>query len=348
MKISVPKEVHPAERKPTNLALQGGGTHGAFTWGVLDKLLEDGRLDLDGVSGTSAGAINAVALAAGLMEGGREGARAKLEEIWRGVSDFARYHPLLSHPLATKDGDDSVASMALCVLTGVLSPYDLNPLDFNPLRDILDQSINFRQLRRKSPLQLYIAATDVATGRARIFETSEVSLDVVLASACLPSLYKAVKIRHQHFWDGGFSANPAILPLIRGGGAEDTLLVQINPTHVPGPPTKAQDILAQVNRITFNQPLLREIEIIKHSRWMARRSLVFGSRYGRRIKRHRFHLIEATRYTKDLGHVSKLTPDWELLSYLRDSGRTVADSWLRRNWTAIGRRSTVDLEAKVL
>ncbi|MDX1576426.1 MAG: patatin-like phospholipase family protein, partial [Kiloniellales bacterium] len=209
----------PKAAKPINLALQGGGAHGAFTWGVLDRLLEDGRLRFEGVSGTSAGAVNAVALAAGLAEGGPEAARAKLEEVWRGVSQASCCHPLRSLPPDSRDGtevpSDSAGHIALDVLTRVFSPYDLNPLDIDPLRDVLEGAIDFKSVRRAGAPELFLAATEVSTGRARIFTSSEVSLDVVLASACLPTLRKAVKIGRHHYWDGGFSANPALMPLVR-------------------------------------------------------------------------------------------------------------------------------------
>lgn len=338
--------------KLLNLALQGGGAHGAFTWGVLDRLLQDDRTRFASVSGTSAGAMNAAVLAAGLMEEGRDGARAKLEAFWRGVSEAARLSPLARHPLDLRGdaqgGSWSTNHLAFDAITRYFSPYQLNPLDFNPLRDLLGELVNFKRLRRQSPLRLFIAATEVSSGEARIFETSEISIDAVLASACLPHLHKAVKVGRRYYWDGGYSANPAILPLVHGGLAEDTLLVQIDPTREAALPTKAPEILGRLNRIVFNAPLRREIELIEQSRALASEGLTIGGRQRRRVARHRFHHIEAARVTAGLDPASKLTPDWDFVCHLREAGRDAAETWLQTHVAMVGRRSTVDLAAKFL
>ena len=343
---------HARSEKPLNLALQGGGAHGAFTWGVLERLLEDDRPRFAGVSGTSAGAMNAVVLAAGLLEGGRDGARAKLEAFWRGVSEAARLSPLARHPLdltgEASGGGWSTNHFVFDAITRYFSPYQLNPLDFNPLRDLLGELVDFKRLRRQAPLRLFVAATEVSSGDARVFETPEISIDAVLASACLPHLHRAVKVGRRHYWDGGYSANPAILPLVRSGPAEDTLLVQIDPTRQTALPTKAPEILGRLNRIVFNAPLRREIELIEQSRLLAREGVAFGGRQRRRMARHRFHHIEAARVTADLDPVSKLTPDWGFVCHLRDAGREAAEAWLRKHFAMVGRRSTVDLAAKFL
>ncbi len=334
-------------QKPLNLALQGGGAHGAFTWGVLDRLLEDGRFRFDGVSGTSAGAVNAVGFAAGLSEGGPEGARAKLETLWRAVSEKGQLSPLKSSLSAlSQEGGGrnwSTSHVMFDLMTRVLSPYQLNPLDVNPLRDVLEEAIDFKRLRRTSPVSLHIAATDVANGAARIFTEKEISVDVVLASACLPQIHQAVKIGRRHYWDGGYSANPALLPLVRDCRAEDTLLVQIDPSTEKDLPTRSSEIFDRLNRVTFNAPLQREIEMIHMCREMAGEGFTFGSRRRGRFQRHRFHRIEAARYTRDLAPGSKMSPDWELLCYLRDSGRTAARNWVKKCFPEVGARSTVDL-----
>ena len=338
--------------KPINLALQGGGAHGAFTWGVLDRLLEDGRTFFDGVSGTSAGAFNAVALAGGLMEGGAPGARAKLEGLWRAAADAAHFSPLRSHPLdpgaATGNRDWLPGRIAFDMMTRMISPYQFNPMDLNPLRHMLQDAIDFKGLKRRSPVQLFIAATDVATGKARIFETKEISVDVVLASACLPQVHQAVKIGRRHYWDGGFSANPSILPLITGCPTDDTLIVQLNPDDEPEVPTRVREIAARMLRLTFNLPFRREIETIERCRSQAREGFAFGGRQRQRIKRHRFHLVEAGPYVRELGETSRIHPDWELLSYLRDCGRHAAEAWLKKHHRSVGRASSVDLAAKFL
>ena len=322
-----------------NLALQGGGAHGAFTWGVLDRLLEDGRTYFDGVSGTSAGAFNAVALAAGLMEGGAEGARAKLEALWQAASDAARYSPLRS---------SGSSQFAFDLMTRVVSPYQFNPLDLNPLRGLLEETIDFKGLRKRSTVDLFVAATEVSSGRARIFRTHEISVDAVLASACLPQLHHAVKVGRHHYWDGGFSANPALLPVIEARDTADTLIVQLNPDSDPELPTRAGEITARMLRLTFNLPFRREIESIALCQRVAREGLAFGGRLRRRVKRHRFHLIEAEPYTRDLEEHSRLTPEWELLTHLRDCGRAAAEAWLKKHYPAVGRKSSVDLAQKYL
>ena len=336
--------------RPLNLALQGGGAHGAFTWGVLDRLLEDGRGDVAAVSGTSAGAMNAVVLAAGLREGGAEEARARLESFWRGISEAARFSPLRSGSFqGGAFGEARGASAShiwFDVMSRLMSPYQFNPMDFNPLRKLLEQHVDFKKLKRHSPVHLHLSATDVADGKTRVFETGEMSADAVLASACLPHIQQAVKIGDRHYWDGGYSANPALMPLVRDGVASDTLLVQINPISEVGVPTSAQDIAARISRIVFNEPLRREVELIEHCREVANEGVAFGGRLRRRIRNHRFHHIEAAPFTEKLDHGSKLNPDWGLLSHLRDCGRGAAEDWLKRHFTSVGRVSTVDLGKK--
>ncbi len=329
----------PGVVKPINLALQGGGAHGAFTWGVLDRLLEDGRTFFEGVSGTSAGAFNAVALAAGLQEGGAQGARDKLEALWRAASDAARLSPLR--------GSRS-SQVAFDLMSRMVSPYQFNPMDLNPLRGLLEDAIDFPALRRGAPVRLFVAATEVASGRARVFETREISVDVVLASACLPQLHHAVKIGRHHYWDGGFSANPAILPVIEACETPDTLIVQLNPDRDSELPTRAGEISARMMRLTFNQPFRREIETIELCRRVAREGIAVGGRLRRRVKRHRFHLIEAAPYTKDLEEHSRLTPEWDLLCHLRDCGRRAAEAWMKKQHREVGYNSTVDLAQKFL
>lgn len=335
-----------AGKIPLNLALQGGGAHGAFTWGVLDRLLEDERITFGSVSGTSAGAMNAAVLASGLLHGGREGAREMLAHFWEAVAKTARYSPMGPHPLDRstigRGEDGAVNAMMFDLMTRVLSPYQFNPLDFDPLGDVLARGIDFKSLSRRSPVDLYIAATEVASGRARIFETREITLDVVLASACLPQLRKAVKIGRHHYWDGGFSANPPLLPLLCDGRADDTLIVQLNPSREPQLPTDARNIIAQMNRITFNAPLRRELETIAHLKTVANEGLAIGGAARRRVRRHRLHHIEAANLTRDLGPSSKLNPDRAMLCDLRDRGRGAAQNWLRRHGDALGERSTFD------
>jgi NTE family protein len=325
-----------------NLALQGGGAHGAFTWGVLDRLLEEENLEIGWISATSAGAVNAVALASGLADGGREGARAKLRQVWEavhkaGVPDLLRLNPFL-YGLTRSASMAQVASM--------WSPYDFNPLGFDPLRTLLAETIDFEKIRA-SPVEMLIAATEVATGRARLFRRSELSIDAVLASACLPTLHRTIEIDGVAYWDGGFSANPDLVTLALESPVADTLIVQINPLMKQGIPTGVREIAGHANRLTFNAPLLRDIEIIEAVRETMRG---IGVRHGRLapLARHRFHLIEAGRYTATLSDESKLKPDLGLLTYLHGAGRTQTQKWLHANLSKVGRRSSTDLRARFL
>jgi NTE family protein len=353
-KVYLPRR-RPAEKR-LNLALQGGGAHGAFTWGVLDRLLELNAYPLDAISGTSAGAVNAVALAAGYLESGPEGARRKLEEVWRAVNAAHGYAPGrrdldMDHAEAPQP-DPSPAHMFLSAVSRVLSPYEFNPLAIDPLRVILDDLIDFDALRRHAPVRLFINATDARTGRGRIFSGAEISLDVVLASACLPALRHAVHIGGRHYWDGGYSANPPILPLIEHAGAADTMIVRLTPGPAAAVPTAARDIQGNVNRIMFSQPLRKEVELIETVRRMANgTSVQAGSpadALAIRLRDHRFHLLDGARYTSALHADSHLQPHWEVLTYLNQSGRTAMTNWLRRHKKSLGKQSSVDLAKRFL
>jgi len=327
-----------------NLALQGGGVHGAFTWGVLDRLLQEDRLEIGWVSGTSAGAVNAVALAAGLAEGGRAGARDKLATVWHsvhkaGVPDLMRFNPFL-YSLSRLP---AVAQMA-----GLFSPYEFNPMGFDPLRRLLSDNINFEQLRRASPIGLIISATEVRTGRARHFRSGELAVEAVLASACLPTLHHAVEIDGRAYWDGGFSANPDLVTLAGESPVRDTLIVQLNPTTIGGVPTGVREISDHANTLTFNAPLLRDVEIIETARKTIRASWLPARGGMARLARHRFHLVEAGRYTGALKPDSKMQPDRGVLSYLFGAGRMEASKWIEKHLSDVGRRSSVCFQQRYL
>jgi NTE family protein len=327
-----------------NLALQGGGAHGAFTWGVLERLLEDDDLQIGWVSATSAGAVNAVALAAGLSQGGKAEAREKLRQVWEGVHkagvpDLLRLNPFLYGLTRTPH---------LAQMASLWSPYEFNPLGFDPLRRLLEQEIDFEKLRAASPIELLIAATEVATGRARIFHADEITVEAVLASACLPTLHHAVEIDGVAYWDGGFSANPDIKTLAMESPVEDTLIVQLNPLVRHGLPTGVREISLHANRLAFNAPLKRDVELIETVRECSKRWLGGArGRYGR-LANHRFHLIEAGRYTGGLSPDSTMKPDWTLITYLYRAGRDEAEKWLGRHRSAVGRRSSVNLKERFL
>lgn len=329
---------------PINLALQGGGAHGAFTWGVLDRLLEEETFAIGWVSGTSAGAVNAVALAAGLAEGGRDGARAKLKQVWDGVQkagvpDLLRLNPFLYSLSRTTP----MAQMA-----SLLSPYDFNPLGFDPLRRLLAEVIDFKRLQEAEGPELLIAATEIATGHARLFRRRELTLDAVLASCCLPTLHHAVIIEGRAYWDGGFSANPDLVTLAGESPADDTLIVLVNPFVQMALPTGAREISGHANRLTFNAPLLRDVELIETARDAFRGRWRKGKGRLQHLAAHRFHLIEAEKYTGALSHDSKMKPDKALLTSLHSAGRTEAGRWLDSHRRDAGRRATVDLAEKFL
>ena len=337
-----------AKSRRLNLALQGGGAHGAFTWGVLDRLLHEDRLQFDGVSGTSAGAVNAVALAAGLLEGGRDGARAKLAEIWHGVSEAGMpgsHLPYQVKQLPTVQLIGSTTRHALRRMSELFSPYEMNPLDINPLRDLLHSLIDFERLRTDAPVKLFIAATEVATGRPRIFRESQLTADMVLASACLPTLFKAIRIGTKFYWDGGFSSNPNLATLIGESQTRDLLLVLLTPLHTPQLPTSTNDIKGAVNRLTFNQPLRSEIALLEETRQLAKSS-VFPDKRRRRIARARHHLVSAETVTAALDDNTKLNPRHGLITYLHEAGYCAAEQWLERHGGAVGRRGTADLYAE--
>ncbi len=332
------------QRYSINLALQGGGAHGAFTWGVLDRLLDEEDLDLGWVSATSAGAVNAIALAGGLAEGGRPAARDKLRAIWdavvqAGMPELIRMNPFL-YGLSR--------SAAMAQVASLWSPYEFNPLRFDPLRELLSKHIDFALLREKPGLELLIAATVVATGAKRLFRRHEMTVEAVLASACLPTLHHAVQIDGIAYWDGGFSANPDIVDLALESPVRDTLIVQLNPSARPGLPTLSREISEQINRLTFNAPLVRDVQLIESVREAARGRWRTGGGRLKPLVLHRFHLIEAGRYTSTLAPDSKVKPDAGLFTYLHGAGRTEAHKWLARHKADIGRRETVDLEKRFL
>jgi NTE family protein len=325
-----------------DLALQGGGSHGAFTWGVLDRILEEPRLRIAGISGTSAGAMNAAVLADGWIDGGAEGARVALDKYWQRVSLAAAFSPLQRSPLDRIMGrwtlDSSPAYIAMDLMSRLLSPYDLNPLNLHPLRDILAESIDFDRLAR-SPIMLFITATKVRTGRGRIFRNGEITADVLLASACLPTMFRAIEIDGEAYWDGGYAGNPTITPLVRETDAHDSILVQINPSERPDTPRSAADILDRLNEISFNSPLAKELRMIALLRQVADP----GTGEGARWAQMRTHRIKSDMLAK-FGASSKLNAERDFLMMLREEGRRAATEFLDTNFDSLGKRSTADLD----
>jgi NTE family protein len=305
------------------LALQGGGSFGAFTWGVLDALLAERNVDFEAISGASAGAVNAVLLASGLAAGGRAGARATLDRFWRRLGTSPG--PLTGFR-ASPGG--TVPEAGLFFWTRFLSPYQFNPLDLNPLRAALLEEVDFAALRRQ-PLALMIAATRVRDGRSRIFTNADISVEAVLASACLPLLHQAVTIEGEDYWDGGYVANPPLMHLVAETTARDVLLVQITPTLAKETPTTTQDIMRRIDRIAFSAALQTEIEDLSRICEMSRGVWALASPQGRRLRRLRLHRVTAESELAGLVDASAANLDRAFLEKLRDSGRRAAEAWLR-------------------
>jgi len=336
----------PAEnRKRINLALQGGGAHGAFTWGVLDRILEDGRLEIDAISGTSAGAMNAVALADGFTAGGADGAREKLEGFWHTMSDAAKDSPIKRAPIDVMMGywslDRSWGYHMADAMTRMFSPNQLNPLNMNPLRDVLEDCVDFSCVRSCNSIKLYVSATNVETGKVKVFDSRYLTSDMVMASACLPNVFQAVVIDGVPYWDGGYMGNPALFPFHTGSDCADIAVIQINPVERKGIPRTPQEIQNRLNEIAFNSSLLKELRAIDFVDRLVDEGKLDETKY----RRERIHIIENQNALIPLGASSKMNAEWAFLMHLRDLGRETATRWLETHFEAIGVRSTVDLRA---
>lgn len=335
--------IGPRSEKPISLALQGGGAHGAFTWGVLDYFLEDGRLGIEAITGASAGAMNAVVLMEGWLEGGSDGARAQLRQFWKRVSLDGVLSPLqrslfdrfLHHwsmgPFPTEFWAGAWA--------GIANPYDLNPLDLNPLRDALSELINFDRVRACTDTKLFVSATSVWSGKVRVFTGPELTVDHVLASACLPTIFKAIEIEGEPYWDGGYTGNPALFPLFYETATDDILLVQINPIERRSTPRTAEEIRNRLSEVTFNSNLLHELRAIDFVTRLIDEGKLSIQDY-KRIRMHRIHGgLELDEFTAS----SRLDARWGFFKQLKDMGRSAARQWLAENYPAVGRKSTLHL-----
>jgi len=326
-----------------DLALQGGGAHGAYTWGVLDRLLEEPHLVIEGISGTSAGSMNAAVLASGYVKDGRQGARAALADFWKRVSESAAFSPFHRGPVDMMQGkwtlDNSPMYIAFDMISRFFSPYDLNPGALNPLRDILKDSIQFDALTQ-TPIKLFVTATNVRTGRGKVFRNAEITPDVLLASACLPNMFQAVEIDGEAYWDGGYTGNPTITPLVQECESSDTILVQINPVERVGTPRSAREILNRINEVAFNATLLKELRMIA----LLQQVGVSGGGEGARWAQMRIHRIASDKMV-ELGYSSKLNADWSFLCLLRDEGKRNAETFLKHHGKDLNQRSSFDLSA---
>jgi NTE family protein len=328
-----------------DLALQGGGAHGAFTWGVLDRMLEEDWLEVDGISGTSAGAMNGAVLASGLATGGRETAREMLTAFWRKTSEAARFSPFQRGPWERLTGnwslDNSPAYIAMDIMARLVSPYSMGGMAGNPLRDILCEIIDFEALKT-GPVKLFVTATNVHTGQGRVFRNGDISVEALLASACLPTLYQAVEIDGVPYWDGGYYGNPTMTPLIRECASHDTFLVQINPVARPSTPRTAREIASRLNEISFNAPLLKELRMMA----LMRRVIDPGHPEAKALAEMRMHRITSDLMVT-LGHSSKLNAEWPFLRMLYRTGREAVIAFGKAHLKDVGVRSTFDIDSLI-
>ncbi len=332
----------PREPLLVDLALQGGGSHGAFTWGVLDRLLEEPWLRIEAISGASAGAMNAAVLVSGYMQGGAAGARAALDGYWGRVAEAARFSPIQRSPLDRMMGrwslDASPGYIMMDLMSRLVSPYNLNPTGHNPIRKILEDSIDFAHLN-EAEIKVFITATNVHTGRGRVFRNKEITPEALLASACLPTMFQAIEIDGESYWDGGYAGNPTISPLVRESKADDIILVQINPRERRTTPRTAGEILDRINEISFNAPLMKELRMIA----LLRQAADPGTGEGRRWAGMRTHRI-VTDKLAEFGASSKLNAEGPFLSMLKEEGRKAAGDFLKSHAGDLGRRSSADLD----
>lgn len=343
-----------ATQKSVNLALQGGGAHGAFCWGILDYLLEDGRLLFEGVSATSAGAANAVVLAQGLLNNNYEEARTTLHDFWKNISakgiPYSAFKPIPSvgfpslSNIDTYSLDNSLLYYTFDTMTKVMSPYQFNPFNMNPLRKALEESVNFDEVRQKSTLKLFLCATNVETCKIRIFNNQDITVDSVLASACLPFLFQTVEIDGEHFWDGGFIGNPPIFPIIYNCTSQDVVIVHINPINRKGVPKTVTEILNRVNEISFNSSLMREMRAISFVSKLIENKTIAADK----MKKMFIHSVRSDDEMVTHSVSSKMNTDWKFLTYLRDKGRIVAQTWLDENYDKIGKTSSIDIDKEFL
>lgn len=333
------------EIKHVGMALQGGGAHGAFTWGVLDRLIEVDELVADALCGTSAGAINAVVCAYGLHTGGAPKAKQLLEELWKRIAvsgSFFLKPGLMDKYFGNGDIYNSPGYIWFNAISQFMSPYNFNPFNYNPLRDILNEIVDFKELQLYNKKKLFICATNVKTNRARIFSNKEITVDAVLASACLPFLFQAVEIDGEYYWDGGYMGNPPIFPLITNTDLHDVVLVKINSININSVPTTARDIADRVTEISFNSSLINEMKLIHYRNELLRNGIL---RTDNKVNREIYvHTISGYEALSQLSHSSKMNTSWEFLLELKEKGRELATKWIENDFKEVGVKSTFDVE----
>jgi NTE family protein len=339
-----PRTAQMVAQKVVNLALQGGGTHGAFTWGVLDRLLAEERLSVEGITASSAGAVNAVVLADGLAAGGRDGARKALRTFWQKLSEDASrsvFRPSLIDQMSSTRGlDHSPGYVFMEALAYFASPYQLNPFNFNPLKKLFEECVDFERVRRQDAIKLFLSATDVRTAKVKVFPGKELRAEHVLASTCLPLMMQAVEVDGEYYWDGGYAGNPAIFPLVYECETPDIVLVHLTPAERPEIPTSSPAIMNRMQEISFNTALIREMRSVAVRNRRIDEGIMPGG------KRSFVHVIEAEDIIREFTASSRLNADWTFLTNLFEKGRARADMWLAANFDRIGLESTVDLDEK--
>lgn len=340
---AAPSSAQGSGLKVINLALQGGGTHGAFGWGVLDRLLEDERLSFEAITASSAGAVNAIVLADGLAAGGREGARQKLRAFWKKLSEGASSGifktSLLDKFNPTHGLEHSPGYVFMEALTYFASPYQLNPFNINPLRDLMNGFVDFERVRSQRAIKLFLSATNVRTAKVKVFDGAELTVNHVMAATCLPLMMHAIELDGECYWDGGYSGNPAIFPLVYECEKRDILLVHTTPADRPDVPRSSPAIMNRMQEISFNTALIREMRTVA----FLNKRIEQGKAEGKVM---RVHVIEAEDLMRHFTASSRLNGDWDFLTFLFDKGRARADAWLKANFDCIGVNSTVDLEEK--
>lgn len=342
------KQTHKEEsstKKRVSVAIQGGGAHGAFSWGVLDALLEDGRFEIEGLTGTSAGGMNAVAVAQGLSKGGADEARAELRNFWENISEagsrsFINSRGFVDRMLGRYTMYNSPGFLWFDTMSLLFSPYQMNPLGYDPLKNTIEKCFDFDLLRSSKACKVFLCATHVFTGRLKVFNLQELSTEKLLATACLPTLYGAVKVDNEYYWDGGFIGNPVFFPLIYNCDARDIILIQLNPTVRDTLPMTSQSIRDRLNEITNNASVIREMRAIQ----LISKLLDDGAIEKDRMKRMLMHVIKHEEIFQDLGWSSKLNTEWEFISHLHEHGRRTAKDWIKKNYDSVGNKTTAPIE----
>lgn len=337
-----PRRLRPGV-KHISLALQGGGSHGAFTWGVMHRLMSDPNIYIDGISGTSAGAMNAVVFADGFLKGRRQGAIDALEQFWTRIANLSGMPRAVMRGIpGLSDGwtvDRDPAFMMMDIMTRIWSPAQLNPMKLNPLRELLDELVDFAGLRNRPDVKLFVTASNVRTCKSRLFRTPELTAQTLMASACLPMMFEAVEIEGEFYWDGGYLGNPAIYPLIHECASSDVVIVQINPLSRPDVPVSSREILNRINEMTFNASLVREMAGIATITSLVETGKLKDDRY----TAVRFHQISAEAELAKYGALSKMNTERAFLQHLHRLGYETADLWLAQNFQRIGWESTLDV-----